>query len=91
MLLLEYVTSFKEQSGQVYNILTQHYFEGMPLFHIKLIWIVLVSAIVIVLVNRFVRKFQIDKTIIGIFLLWRILYKLFYHNQSTTIIWIFIL
>ncbi len=67
MLLLEYVTSFKEQSGQVYNILTQHYFEGMPLFHIKLIWIVLVSAIVIVLVNRFVRKFQIDKTIIGIF------------------------
>ncbi len=66
-LLLEYVIGIKEQSGQVYSILTQHYFEGIPLFHIKLIWVVLISAIAIVLVNRFVRRFQIDKTIIGIF------------------------
>ena len=65
-LLLEYVTGLNEQDGQVYNILTEHYFENAPLFHIKLIWIVLASAIVIVLMNRFIRKFQIDKTIIGV-------------------------
>lgn len=65
-ILLELVISIQEQDGQVYTILTEHYFDGMPLFHIKLIWVVLISAVIIVLVNRFIRKFQIDKTIIGI-------------------------
>lgn len=65
-ILLKSVTNIQEQDGQVYTILTEHYFDGMPLFHIKLIGVVLISAVMIVFVNRFIRKFRIDKTIIGI-------------------------
>jgi len=66
-LLLGYITSLDVESDQVYHLIVEHYFKDAPLFHIQMIGVILLSAIIIVLLNRFSRKYQIDKTIIGVF------------------------